>query len=177
MAMNPYHSIPTLNKKSALINAVVDTPKGSNAKYKQEEDTGLFRLSKLLPLGAAFPYNFGYIPNTRGEDGDALDVLILMDEQLPLGTIVPVRLIGVLKAEQTELDGRVVRNDRLLGVLETPYNPPEVIDISGVHPHRLDEIEHFFISYNQMEKRNYRPLGREDAKAADAIVRQAIINR
>ena len=168
--MSPYHALSAFDK-SGQLQAVVDTPRGSNAKYKLDAASGLFHLAKCLPLGAVFPYNFGYIPGTRGEGGDAVDVLILMDAPVALGAVVPLCLIGVLKAEQTERDGRVTRNDRLLGVLETAYNPPEFTGISGIHPHRLDEIEHFFKSYNEMEGRGFRPLGRDGAEAALAIVR------
>jgi len=173
--MSPYITLPPIDPASGRINAVVDTPKGSNGKYKLDEATGLFRLSKTLPLGAVFPYNFGFIPGTRGEDGDAVDVLMLMNEPAALGAVVPLRLIGVLKAEQTEPDGKTVRNDRLLGVLETPYNPAEPGDMSGLHPQRLDEIEHFFKSYNAMEGRDFRPLGRDGADAAMTLVRASLI--
>jgi len=171
--MTPYDTLSAFDK-SGQVMAVVDTPKGSNAKYKLDETTGLFKLGKCLPRGAVFPDNFGFIPGTRGGDGDPVDVLVLMDTPVQPGVVVPVCLIGVLKAEQTEASGRVVRNDRLLAVLETPYNPPDVTDISAVHPRRLDEIEHFFKSYNDMEGRDFRPLGRDGAAVAMAIVRSAL---
>ncbi len=171
--MTPYAKLPAFDS-SGQLNAVVDTPKGSNAKYKLDDATGLFRLGKCLPAGAAFPYNFGFIPGTKGGDGDPLDVLILMEAQVLLGIVVPVCLIGVLKVEQTETDGRLVRNDRLLAVLETPYNPPDITDIADVHPHRLDEIEHFFKSYNDMEGRDFRTIGRHGAEAARTLVRSSL---
>jgi len=169
--MSPYDALPAFDLHTGRVNAVVDTPKGSHGKYKLDEATGLFRLSKNLPLGAVFPDNFGFIPGTRGEDGDPVDVLVMMDEPVALGAIVAVRLIGVLRASQVESDGRTVRNDRLLGVFESPYNPAEITDISSLHPHRLDEIEHFFKSYNAMEGRTFTPIAREGAEAAMAIVK------
>ena len=168
--MPPYHTLPAFDPDTGLVNAVIDTPKGSNAKYKLDESAGLFRLGKTLPLGAVFPYNFGFIPATRGEDGDPVDILAVMDDPVALGVVVPLRLVGVLKAEQVERDGRTVRNDRLLGVLETPYNRPEAHDIADLDARRLDEIEHFFASYNAMHGRTFRPLGRDGASAALAIV-------
>jgi len=171
--MTPYAKLSAFDA-SGQVQAVVDTPKGSNAKYKYEDASGLFRLGKCLPAGAVFPGNFGFIPGTKGGDGDPLDVLILMDTPILPGVIVPICLVGVLKAEQTEADGRVVRNDRLIAVLETPYNPPEFTDISAVHPHRLDEIEHFFKSYNEMEGRAFRALGRDGAGTATAMVRSSL---
>lgn len=153
------------------MDVIIDTPKGSRGKYKYDEKTGFYRLSKLLPLGACFPYNFGFIPSTRGEDGDALDVLLLMEEPVAVGCVVPVLLIGVLKGKQTETNGRTSRNDRLLAVLDTPYNPPEIRSLDELDKQRLEEIEHFFISYNEMEGRRFEPAGREGPDKAQALVR------
>src|SRR4029434_10227293 len=84
---------------SGLVRFVVDTPKGSRNKYKYDETLGLYRLSKVLPLGSAFPYDFGSIPSTRAEDGDPMDVLLLGEEALFPGCLVTVRLVGVIQAE------------------------------------------------------------------------------
>src|SRR5437879_5192349 len=78
---------------SAPIDVVIDTPRGSRCKYKFDNTSGHFRLGKLLPRGATFPYNFGFIPSAIGEDGDALDVLVLVDEPVAIGCHVPVRII------------------------------------------------------------------------------------
>lgn len=163
------YDLPPRDPTTGRVNVVIDTPKGSRAKYKYVEETSLFALSKMLPQGHYFPYNFGFIPGTRGEDGDALDVLILLEEPLVLGTVIPVRLIGVLKALQTQ-DGQTVRNDRILGVVETRQNPAEITDISHLHTKRLDEIEHFFVSYNLAEGRRFLPDGRVGAQAAEGLV-------
>ena len=162
--MADYSVLPAIDA-SGRITVVVDTPRGSRAKYKYDRKNGLFQLSKLLPAGTIFPGNFGFIPGTRGEDGDELDVLILGDGPLVMGAVVTVRLIGLLNAQQTEA-GKTVRNDRLLGVIETNYNPAELRDIDELHPHHVDEIIHFFTAYNQMEGRRFEALAREGAEAA-----------
>lgn len=164
--------LEAVDADSGLVHVVIDTPRGSRCKYKYDEAKGLFRLSKLLPLGAGFPYNFGFVPTTRGADGDPLDVLVLLEEPVFVGCVVPVRLIGVLQAEQAEQDGQTVRNDRLIGVVETPFNPPEVRSLDQVNPQRLDEIEHFFISYNEMEGRRFRPIGRHGPDQAEQLLKE-----
>lgn len=169
--MTPLNQLPPCGSDPDIVQAVIDTPMGSRAKYKYDEKERLFRLSKLLPLGAHFPYNFGFIPSTSAEDGDALDVLILMDEPAALGTVAPVKLVGVLKGEQTE-KGKTVRNDRLLAVLSTQYNPPEIDSIEEIDKHRLEEIEYFFISYNKMHKRKYKPIGRGNAREAEILLKK-----
>jgi inorganic pyrophosphatase len=120
----------------------------------------------------SFPYDFGFLPSTRGDDGDPLDVLLLMDEPAFPGCVVPARLIGVLEAEQTE-NGKVIHNDRLIAVVETPYNPAELHSLEEVSRQRLDEIEHFFVSYNQAEGRQFRPLARRGADRARELLEDA----
>ena len=89
----------TEDKKN--INAVIETPKNSGIKYTFDPETGLFKLSKILPEGLVFPLHFGFIPSTKGEDGDPLDVLILMDEPSYPGCLLECRLVGTIEAEQT----------------------------------------------------------------------------
>jgi inorganic pyrophosphatase len=81
---------------------VIETPKGSPNKLVFEPRRGAFVLKGVLPAGAVFPFDFGFVPSTRAEDGDPLDVLVLMDAAVFPGCIVPSRLIGVIEAEQTE---------------------------------------------------------------------------
>jgi inorganic pyrophosphatase len=152
---------------------VVDTPKGSRNKYKYDETLGLYRLSKVLPLGLAFPYDFGFIPSTRAEDGDPLDVLLLGEEALFPGCLVTVRLVGVIQAEQTEL-GKTFRNDRLMGAIETSVNRPAIQTLEDLQPERLDEIESFFMAYNHLEGRHFKPLGRHGPARAEQLLADGI---
>ena len=170
----PVNALPAVDPDSGRLNVVVDTPQGSRNKYKFDEQHGQWRLSKVLPQGMYFPYDFGFIPSTRGEDGDPLDVLLLADEPAFPGCVVPARLIGVLEAEQTE-GGKTIRNDRLVAVVETPYNPAEYRSLEEASPQRLDEIEHFFVSYNKMEGRQFKPLARHGADRAWELLEQGIV--
>ena len=170
--VTPVNELPAVDLGSGRVNVVVDTPKGSRNKYKFDEQHGQWRLSKVLPQGMSFPYDFGFIPSTRGEDGDPVDVLLLADEPAFPGCVVPARLIGVLEAEQTE-GGQTIRNDRLVAVVETRYNPAEYHSLDEVGRQRLDEIEHFFVSYNLMEGRQFKPLARRGADHARALLERA----
>jgi inorganic pyrophosphatase len=105
---------------------VIETPKGSPNKLAFEPRYGTFVLKGVLPAGAVFPFDFGFVPSTRGEDGDPLDVLVLMDAPVYPGCIVPSRLIGVIEAEQTE-NGETERNDRLLAVAANSANTARYI--------------------------------------------------
>src|SRR6185369_2023637 len=106
-----------LDQKKGTCRAIIETPKGSRNKFDYDPDSGLFMLGGLLPEGMNFPYDFGFIPSTLGEDGDPLDVLVLMDAPVVPGCLIRGRLIGVIKAQQREKNEKKwVTNDRLIAV-------------------------------------------------------------
>ena len=165
--------IPPRDDETGLVNVVVDTPRGSRNKYKIDEKLEVFKLSRILPAGHSFPFDFGSIPGTRAEDGDALDVMVLMDEPTFPGCLLQVRLIGVLTGRQTE-KGKTIRNDRLLAVPQTPANEPRVRDIAEVDPERIRQIQHFFVSYNLAQGRKFKPGRPQGPKAAERRLAQAM---
>lgn len=142
------------------INVIIETPKGRRNKFDYEPDLGVFELAGVLPEGSVFPYDFGFITSTLGEDGDPLDVLVLLDESIPTGCLISARLIGVIEADQTERDGRTTRNNRLLAVATRAHTHADVKTIEDLRPKMVDEIEHFFISYNQTKEKTFKPKGR-----------------
>jgi len=157
---------------SGLVNVVVETPAGSRNKFRFDEKRGLFLLHKLLPAGARFPFDFGFVPGTRAEDGDALDVMVLGEEPTFTGCLVTVRLLGSIEARQTE-KGSTIRNDRLIGTAETPKIKPRARSLGDLPPRLLSEIEHFFVAYNRFEGREFAALRRTGPKAAEQRVRRA----
>ena len=156
--------------KSHDVNAIVDTPQGSQNKYKYDEESGLFMLGGAMPAGVIFPFEFGFIPSTVGGDGDPLDLLILMDAPTFVGCLVRARLIGVIIAEQTE-DGNTERNDRLIAVAVQSRRHENVKALSELPKQLLTEIEHFFVSYNEVKGKRFKPLGRYGPARALALVR------
>lgn len=152
------------------VDVMIDTPRDSRNKYKFDKKLGGFKLAGVLAAGHSFPYDFGSIPGTKGEDGDEIDVLVLMDEPAFVGCHVRCRLIGGIRAEQTEQDGRVGRNDRLLAVAKKSIEYAPVETISDLTDELLTQIEHFFVSYNEMKGNKFEPQGRLDADEAARIV-------
>jgi inorganic pyrophosphatase len=167
-------SLPPRDEQSGLWNVVIETPKGCRNKFNYDEKSGLFALGGVLPMGASFPFDFGFIPSTRGGDGDPLDVLVLMDEPAFAGCLVPSRLIGVIEAEQTERDGKKERNDRLIAVAEKCRMYGDVNSLKDLNQQVVGEIEHFFVSYNQVKGKVFKPLGRGGPKRAVEVARAAI---
>ena len=169
-----FEKLKPFDEESGDLNVVIETPKGSRNKYAYNEKLGLFVLKGILAVGHSFPYDFGFIPQTKGGDGDPLDVLVLMDEPAFAGCLVPSRLVGVIEAEQTEKDGKTERNDRLIAVASNSKIHEHVKSINDLNETLVDQIEHFFISYNEAKGKQFKPLGRFGARKAKNLVEEGI---
>jgi inorganic pyrophosphatase len=153
---------------------VIETPAGSRTKYAWDPAAKRFRARKVLPLGMAFPFDFGFVPKTRAEDGDPLDVLVLADAPLAVGAIVACRLLGVLAIEQSEIDDKeAIRNDRLIAVPTGSIRGARWRSLDDPGDVLLFEIEDFFRAAVEREGRSFRLLGRGDAAGAARAIRQA----
>ncbi len=152
---------------------VIVTPRGCRNKFNYDPERGAFCLKSVLPAGSAFPYDFGFLPDTEGDDGDPLDVLVLMDESAFPGCVVPARLIGVIEAEQTE-DGKKERNDRLVAVASDAHDYRDLKTIRDINANLLKELEHFFVSYNEMRGKQFKLLGTRGPKHAMKLVKRGI---
>src|ERR1700704_1790975 len=120
--------------------AVVETPKGCRNKFAYDPEANLFMLRGLLPEGMMFPFDFGFVPSTLGEDGDPLDIMVLMDAPAHVGCLIEVRIIGVIEAKESSDDG-MVRNDRLLGVAIHSYEHEGLETIDDVSTTLLSQVE------------------------------------
>jgi inorganic pyrophosphatase len=166
--------IPIINAKRRMINVIIETPKGRRNKFKYRPDLGTFELGKVLPAGAAFPFDFGFVPRTRAEDGDPLDAMVLMDEPAFPGCVVKGRLIGIIEAEQTKKSGKVIRNDRLLVVAEAARDYGQLQRAKDLDPLLLQEFEYFFASYHAMNGGCFKVLGVGGPKRAFNSVKAAM---
>src|SRR4029434_2677036 len=154
------------------IHIVIDTPRGSRNKLKWNEKLGVLKLSHILTAGAVFPFDFGFVPGTRGADGDALDVLVLTDEPLVPLCLVQARLIGAIEANRTQ-DGKAFRTHRLLAVAVSSRLYAGVRSLGDLPSTFVDEVEQFFINYNIMRDRVFKPIARHEAKRALELVKRA----
>ncbi len=167
------HTLPTFANGSDLVNIVIEVTKGTRTKLKYDDQDGVFRAEKVLPVGLVFPFDFGFLPSTLGGDGDPLDVLVLSESGLPFGSVVLGRLIAVQECEQTER-GKTNRNDRLIAIpidakSEEPMEPSVEFD------DKLNvAISDFFVKYNELQGKRLRPLGNHGSGRAKEIVKQGM---
>jgi inorganic pyrophosphatase len=168
---NPTQLKP-IDKRDGIRQVIVETPKGSRNKYAFDPDQGIFALKKVLPAGMTFPYDFGFLPQTIADDGDAIDVLLLMDEPAFAGCAVRALLVGVIEGEQ--LDGKKkVRNDRIVAVAEANHMYANIRRLKDLPKQFLKELQEFFVNYHNLEGKKYRLLGCKGAATAMTLIKQA----
>ncbi len=161
-----------IDKKEDLLQVIIETPRGSHNKYSFDTEQKIFSLKKVLPAGMVFPYDFGFLPRTLAEDGDPIDVLLLMDEPVFPGCLLRARLIGVIEGEQ--IDGKKrIRNDRLLAVAEATHLYADIKSYTDLPKKFVKELEEFFVHYHSLEGKRYKLLGCKGATAAFTLIEKA----
>jgi len=158
----------TARDADGTVRVVVEIPKGSRNKYEYDADLGVIALDRTLYSAVRFPTEYGFIPSTRGTDGDPLDAMVLMEEASFPGCLLRVRLIGVLTI--THSTGSEYK------LLSVPVGEPrfaEYNDVSDVPAHLLKEIEHFFEVYKDLEGSTIHSRGWQGASQAQAVLRDA----
>jgi len=145
--------------KEKLTRIIVETPKGSSQKFDFEPDQNVFVLNKIMPQGTVFPFDFGFIPATLGADGDPLDVLVLSESGTFTGCAIDCRIIGVISAIQREQDGIETENDRFIAIPAVSKLYKHVQDISKLDKELLEQLKHFFISYNEQAGKEFNVTG------------------
>lgn len=169
--MQLLRKLKPFNRKSGNLNVVIDTPKGSRNKYAFDFKIDAYKLKTVLPHGTIFPFDFGSIPGTIADDGDPLDVLVLMDEPVFIGCLIEARLLGVIEAQQTE-EGKTQRNDRLIAVAAESHTNGKLKSLRKLDSKLLSEIEHFFVSYNDARGKKFKPIGRHGFAAAKRLIKK-----
>lgn len=149
-----------------IVKVVIETPRTSNAKYDFNPETGYFELKKIMPVGMVFPFDFGFIPGTLGQDGDPLDVIVFAEIETFVGCALDCKIIGAIQANQKERNGEKMRNDRYLAVPIVSMQYKNVSSIADLPANLLNELEDFFKQYNQLAGKVFMPFKRVNAKKA-----------
>jgi inorganic pyrophosphatase len=152
-----------------VLNVIVEVPKDSSHKYEYDSSLKVFRLDRVLYSPMHYPGDYGFVPGTHAEDGDPLDVLVLIDQPTFTGCLMRVRPVGHLDMEDEKGPDQKV--------LAVPLHDPryeEVRDLGDVPPHRLREIEHFFTIYKELEKKHVRVIGWRDLAATGGLIRRSV---
>ncbi len=147
--MSPWENVPIGDNAPDTINTVIEISKGSHNKYEFDEELGIFKLDRVLYSPFHYPLDYGFIPQTRSEDGDHLDVFVIGSDPVSMGCVVDVRPIGILDViDSGEPDAKILgvqaKNPRFANI-------KDVKDLEAFNPHLLKEIVHFLEHYKELE--------------------------
>jgi len=157
-----------------ILQVVIETPKNSRNKYAYDHQRRVLVLKKVLPAGMMFPYDFGFVPSTMADDGDAIDVLVLMDEPAFPGCVLDARVIGVIVGEDELEDGGTRRNDRVLAVATMSDTFENVQTFEDLPKQMVTSMQEFFVNYPRLLKgKVYKVLGVEGPEVAMRLIEEA----
>jgi inorganic pyrophosphatase len=162
------HVSPGTNIPS-VVNGIVEIPKGRRSKFEVDKASGLMKLDRYLFSSSHYPGDYGFIPQTLADDGDALDILVMVNEPTFSGCLIEARVVGLFKMTD--------RGHNDYKVLAVPNSDPlfaEFKQLEDVPKHFLREVEHFFATYKQLEGVTIETQGWDSAAVATAEVRESV---
>jgi inorganic pyrophosphatase len=154
------------------IYVVVETPRGSRAKFDYDLKLKAFTLSKSLLTGLSYPHDWGFVPSTKADDGDPIDVMVVHDAATFPGTILTCRIIGVLQIEQKS-KGKKERNDRLFAVPKDSHSEQALKDVRDLSEPIQQELEKFFKATDELEDKELDVIGWKGPKTAVKAIKDA----
>jgi inorganic pyrophosphatase len=146
---HPWHSVEAGKDAPAIVNSLIEIPKGSKGKYEMDKNTGLLRLDRVLFSSVHYPANYGFIPQTYCDDHDPLDILVICSIDVYPMCIVEAKVIGAMEM----VDGDE-RDDKIIAVAEHDMSVNYINDLSQLPPHTLVELKRFFEDYKMLEHKN-----------------------
>jgi len=168
---SPWEMVPLGEKAPEVINVIIEIPKGSQNKYEFDEKLGIFKLDRVLYSPFFYPLDYGFIPQTRSEDGDHLDALVIGSDPVAQGAMVEARPVGIMKMiDGGDPDAKILcvqtKNPRFATI-------KDLKDIEAWQPHLLKEVAHFFETYKGLEGKKTEVQGWSDAAAAKDEIKKA----
>lgn len=166
---NPFHSVSFGDRAPLILDAIIEIPSGSKAKYELDKTSGLLRLDRVLFSSVHYPANYGFIPRTYCDDGDPLDILVLSQTSVVPMCIVAARVIGVMRMiDQGQHD------DKIIAVAIGDMSVQHIEDISGLPEHLLLELQRFFEDYKKLEQKDVEVAEIQGRNQALQIVLESI---
>jgi inorganic pyrophosphatase len=164
-----YLDVPAGTDIPSVVNAIIEIPKGRRSKFEVDKKTGLIRLDRYLYSSSHYPGDYGFIPQTLAEDGDALDILVMVNEPTFSGCLIEARVIGLFRMKD-----RGVHDFKVLGVPNSDPLFAEYRNLRDAPSHFLREVEHFFATYKQLEGVKTETMGWATAEDATAEVKSCV---
>lgn len=169
MKFNPWHHVTVGEEQPDVVQAIIEIPQGSKAKYELDKDSGMLRLDRVLFSSLNYPHNYGFIPQTLGEDNDPLDIIVISQIDVDPMCIVDAKVIGVLRMiDNGEGD------DKIIAVANTDISVQHINSMEELPPHLSIELQNFFEDYKKLENKVVVVEDFQDAATAKQIISKAI---
>jgi inorganic pyrophosphatase len=169
LAMHAWHDVELGDHIEGHFRAVIEIPKGSKVKYELDKATGLLWLDRILHSAVHYPANYGFLPQTFCEDGDPLDVLVLGQEPVVPLCVLRAKAIGVLGMRDEK-----GRDDKIIAVHVDDPEYEHFRDVSELPPHRLEEMQRFFLDYKVLERKRVDVEDMRGRRDAEVVIREAM---
>jgi len=171
MIMPNFINLPTFTEEDD-VQVVIETPRGSRAKFAYDPKLEAFTLSKSLLVGLTYPHDWGFVPSTKADDGDPLDIMVVHDAATFPGLVLTCRIIGILQIEQKS-KGKAERNDRLFAVPRRSHSEQGLRDVRELSKPIQEELEKFFIATDELEDKKLEIIGWKGPKVALKAIKEA----
>jgi inorganic pyrophosphatase len=168
---NPWHHVAIGEGVPYVVNAIIEIPKGTRAKYELDKDSGLLRLDRVLYSSVYYPANYGFIPQSYGRDRDPLDILVLSQIELEPLCIVEAKVVGVMQMVDNGED-----DDKIIAVAAHDMSVNYIEDIDSLPPYFTTELRHFFEHYKTLEHKTVTVEDFQNREKAAGIIRRSILD-
>ena len=148
MIQHPWHEVAIGRKPPAFVNGIIEIPRGSRAKYEIDKESGLIKLDRVIYASMYYPLNYGFIPQTLGEDGDPLDIVVLTQVSVVPLCMIPSKVIGVM-----QMVDRGEADEKIIAVAEQDPSVSAIDNVEDLPPHLISELRHFFENYKTLENK------------------------
>jgi inorganic pyrophosphatase len=148
MIQHPWHEASIGEKPPEFVNGLIEIPKGSRAKYEVDKESGLIKLDRVIYASMYYPLNYGFIPQTLGEDHDPLDIVVLTQVSVVPLCLIPSKVIGVM-----QMVDRGEADDKIIAVAEQDPSVNQINDVRDLPDHLRAELRHFFENYKTLENK------------------------
>lgn len=148
MIQHPWHEVAIGRKPPAFVNGIIEIPRGSRAKYEIDKESGLIKLDRVIYASMYYPLNYGFIPQTLGEDGDPLDIVVLTQVSVVPLCMIPSKVIGVM-----QMVDRGEADEKIIAVAEQDPSVSAIDNVEDLPPHLISELRHFFENYKTLESK------------------------
>lgn len=162
---HPWHGVPPGDQAPRIVNAVIEIPQGSRAKYEIDKDSGLLKLDRIIYSSFYYPCNYGFIPQTYGDDKDPLDILVITSLPVQAMCLMQAKVIGVMQMiDSGDAD------DKIIAVAQNDPSVNHYNNIEEIPPHFFEELRHFFEEYKKLENKSVQVNEFGDKAKALAII-------